>query len=47
MRNGRLLEDGSPDDVVKGSPRDPSLFGEIGDEEPAEAGSREPARSTA
>src|SRR3954452_12606858 len=32
MRNGRLLPDGSPDDVVKGSSRDPSLFGEIGDE---------------
>jgi 5-methyltetrahydrofolate--homocysteine methyltransferase len=28
MRNGRLLPDGSPDDVVKGSKRDPSLFGE-------------------
>ena len=26
MRNGRLLEDGSPDDVIKGSPRDPSLL---------------------
>ena len=36
MRNGRLLPDGSPDDVIKGSPRDPSLFGEPGDEEPAE-----------
>ena len=47
MRNGRLLEDGSPDDVVKGSPRDPSRFGEIGDDEPAEPGTREPARSTA
>lgn len=47
MRNGRLLPDGSPDDVVKGSPRDPSLFGEIGDEEPAEPGTREPSPSTA
>jgi len=47
MRNGRLLENGSPDDVVKGSPRDPSRFGEIGDDEPAEPGTREPARSTA
>ncbi len=28
MRNGRLLPDGSPDDVIKGTPRDPSLFGE-------------------
>ena len=47
MRNGRLLPDGSPDDVIKGSPRDPSLFGEIGDEEPAEPGTREPSPSTA
>jgi 5-methyltetrahydrofolate--homocysteine methyltransferase len=47
MRNGRLLPDGSPDDVVKGSPRDPSLFGEIGDDEPAEPGTREPSPSTA
>ena len=47
MRNGRLLPDGSPDDVVKGSPRDPSLFGEIGDEDPAEPGTREPSPSTA
>jgi 5-methyltetrahydrofolate--homocysteine methyltransferase len=35
MRNGRLLPDGSPDDVIKGSQRDPSLFGEPGDEDPA------------
>jgi len=39
MRNGRLLPDGSPDDVIKGSPRDPSLFAEgataeLPDEEP-------------
>jgi 5-methyltetrahydrofolate--homocysteine methyltransferase len=47
MRNGRLLEDGSPDDIIKGSPRDPSRFGEIGDDEPAEPGTREPARTTA
>jgi 5-methyltetrahydrofolate--homocysteine methyltransferase len=26
-RQGRLLKDGSPDDVIKGSKRDPSLFG--------------------
>jgi 5-methyltetrahydrofolate--homocysteine methyltransferase len=26
-RQGRLLPNGSPDDVIKGSPRDPSLFG--------------------
>ena len=47
MRNGRLLEDGSPDDIIKGSPRDPSRFGEIGDEDPAEPGTREPASTTA
>jgi 5-methyltetrahydrofolate--homocysteine methyltransferase len=35
MRNGRLLPDGSPDDVIKGSSRDPSLFGEPADHEPA------------
>jgi 5-methyltetrahydrofolate--homocysteine methyltransferase len=34
MRNGRLLPDGSPDDVIKGSRRDPSLFGELEDEDP-------------
>jgi 5-methyltetrahydrofolate--homocysteine methyltransferase len=34
MGNGRLLPDGSPDDVIKGSKRDPSLFGELGDEDP-------------
>jgi 5-methyltetrahydrofolate--homocysteine methyltransferase len=27
-RQGRLLENGSPDDLIKGSPRDPSLFGD-------------------
>jgi len=27
MRNGRLLAEGSPDDVIKGTDRDPSLFG--------------------
>jgi len=36
MGNGRLLPDGSPDDVIKGSRRDPSLFGEPGDDEPRE-----------
>jgi 5-methyltetrahydrofolate--homocysteine methyltransferase len=29
MRNGRLLPNGSPDDVIKGGTRDPSLFGEV------------------
>jgi 5-methyltetrahydrofolate--homocysteine methyltransferase len=38
-RQGRLLANGSPDDLIKGSPRDPSLttFGgarELGDEDP-------------
>jgi 5-methyltetrahydrofolate--homocysteine methyltransferase len=40
-RQGRLLPDGSPDDVIKGSPRDPSLFDAadstapgLGDEDP-------------
>jgi len=35
-RQGRLLGEGSPDDVIKGSPRDPSLFGELNDEDPPE-----------
>jgi len=35
-RQGRLLPDGSPDDVIKGSPRDPSLFGDLDDEDPPE-----------
>jgi 5-methyltetrahydrofolate--homocysteine methyltransferase len=33
-RQGRLLADGSPDDLIKGSPRDPSLFGDLDDEDP-------------
>jgi 5-methyltetrahydrofolate--homocysteine methyltransferase len=33
-RQGRLLPNGSPDDLIKGSYRDPSLFGELGDEDP-------------
>ncbi len=37
-RQGRLLPNGSPDDVIRGSYRDPSLFGEespaLGDEDP-------------
>ncbi len=37
-RQGRLLADGSPDDLIRGSSRDPSLFGEIDDSEPAEGG---------
>jgi 5-methyltetrahydrofolate--homocysteine methyltransferase len=35
-RQGRLLPDGSPDDVIKGSHRDPSLFGELDDVDPPE-----------
>ena len=33
-RQGRLLPDGSPDDVIKGSPRDPSLFADLDDVDP-------------
>jgi 5-methyltetrahydrofolate--homocysteine methyltransferase len=33
-RQGRLLPDGSPDDVIRGSSRDPSLFGELDDADP-------------
>ena len=33
-RQGRLLPDGSPDDVIRGSNRDPSLFGELDDADP-------------
>ena len=32
MRNGRLLIDGSPDDVIRGTARDPSRFGELDDD---------------
>jgi 5-methyltetrahydrofolate--homocysteine methyltransferase len=35
-RQGRLLPDGSPDDVIKRSYRDPSLFGELDDDDPPE-----------
>ncbi len=33
-RQGRLLAEGSPDDVIRGSSRDPSLFGELDDSDP-------------
>jgi 5-methyltetrahydrofolate--homocysteine methyltransferase len=33
-RQGRLLPDGSPDDVIRGSARDPSLFGDLDDDDP-------------
>jgi 5-methyltetrahydrofolate--homocysteine methyltransferase len=35
-RQGRLLENGSPDDLIRGSSRDPSLFGELDDDDPPE-----------
>ena len=44
MRNGRLLPNGSPDDVIKGGTRDPSLFGEIADHDPVEETEAAPAR---
>jgi 5-methyltetrahydrofolate--homocysteine methyltransferase len=33
-RQGRLPAEGSPDDVIRGSSRDPSLFGELDDGDP-------------
>jgi len=33
-RQGRLLADGSPDDLIRGSNRDPSLFAELDDADP-------------
>jgi 5-methyltetrahydrofolate--homocysteine methyltransferase len=33
-RQGRLLPDGSPDDLIRGSSRDPSLFADLDDEDP-------------
>ncbi|HUB75177.1 MAG TPA: homocysteine S-methyltransferase family protein [Solirubrobacteraceae bacterium] len=33
-KQGRLLANGSPDDLIRGSGRDPSLFGDPGDGEP-------------
>jgi 5-methyltetrahydrofolate--homocysteine methyltransferase len=35
-RQGRLLPDGSPDDIILGSSRDPSLFADLADEDPPE-----------
>jgi 5-methyltetrahydrofolate--homocysteine methyltransferase len=43
MRNGRLLEDGSPDDIIKGTARDPSLFADPGEDDPSEDAVREEA----
>jgi hypothetical protein len=38
MKQGRLKDAGatSPDDIIKGSPRDPSRFGELPDADPDE-----------
>jgi 5-methyltetrahydrofolate--homocysteine methyltransferase len=48
MRNGRLLPDGSPDDVIKGTSRDPSLFADLADEDPEErSGDEREARGRA
>jgi len=33
-KQGRLLPEGSPDDVIRASNRDPSLFGELDDDDP-------------
>ncbi|HEY3959441.1 MAG TPA: homocysteine S-methyltransferase family protein [Solirubrobacteraceae bacterium] len=33
-RQGRLLADGSPDDLIRGSARDPSLFADLDDDDP-------------
>ncbi|HLL92614.1 MAG TPA: vitamin B12 dependent-methionine synthase activation domain-containing protein [Solirubrobacteraceae bacterium] len=33
-RQGRLLPDGAPDDLIRGSSRDPSLFAELDDADP-------------
>ncbi len=35
-RQGRLLPDGSPDDLIRGSHRDPSLFADLDDDDPPE-----------
>jgi len=40
-KQGRLLPDGSPDDLIRGSARDASLFGELEDSEPTEGGVEE------
>ena len=46
LREGRLLPDGSPDDLIRGSSRDPSLFGssdagELDDSDPPEGAVQE------
>jgi 5-methyltetrahydrofolate--homocysteine methyltransferase len=42
-RQGRLPAEGSPDDLIRGSSRDPSLFGELDDEDPPEEAEDEAA----
>jgi len=45
-RQGRLPAESSPDDLIRGSSRDPSLFGDLDDEDPPEGaveGEDEPA----
>ncbi len=37
-RQGRLLPDGSPDDLIRGSRKDPTQLGDLGDSEPPEGG---------
>ena len=37
-KQGRLLPDGSPDDLIRGSARDPSLFADLDDSDPDEGG---------
>src|SRR5271166_164593 len=37
-RQGRLLPDGSPDETIMGSAKDPSLFADLDDQEPEEGG---------
>jgi 5-methyltetrahydrofolate--homocysteine methyltransferase len=44
-RQGRLLAGGSPDDVIRGSARDPSLFEELGDEDPPDGAVEDEDRS--
>ena len=40
-RQGRLLPNGSPDDLIRGSSRDPSLFAELDDSEPPDGAVQE------
>ena len=44
-RQGRLPAEGSPDDVIRGSASDPSLFGELDDEDPPEERDRRRGRA--